>query len=348
MTQEDVYLDDYEYYEALFDPSWENPNGRRKPKDRHVPKKTQTQVITGLTDDLSDVDLGFSTTYRPSRYEEGWLLSSLYSFYDEGLITDVLALVKGGKEASVYCCKAHAARGGGLLAAKVYRPRMFRNLRNDKMYRQGREILVGVGRPAGRDSGYIERAIRTKSAFGLQAAHTSWLMHEYTAMEQLYEAGGAVPQPIAANDNAILMSYHGDEQMAAPTLNTVNPEPEEAQVLLHEVLRNVELMLQHDLIHGDLSAYNILYWEGEITLIDFPQVVNLYANRKARFILQRDIQRTCEYFGRQGVRSNPRTIMNDLWRRYVPQLHPEDLAADQSRLEATIAAAMSAESELHG
>ena len=111
------------------------------------------------------MDLGFQTTYRPSRYEAGWLLSSLYSFYNEGLITDVLALVKGGKEASVYCCQAHPATGLDLLAAKVYRPRMFRNLRNDKMYRQGREILLAGGGPAGRDSGYIERAIRHKTSF---------------------------------------------------------------------------------------------------------------------------------------------------------------------------------------
>ena len=32
-------------------------------------------------------------------------------------------------------------------------------------------------------------------------------MHEYTTLERLYQAGAAVPQPIAAAENAILMSY---------------------------------------------------------------------------------------------------------------------------------------------
>jgi RIO kinase 1 len=209
---------------------------------------------------------------------------------------------------------------------------MFRNLRNDKMYREGRDILTAGGNPAGRDSVYIERAIRNKTAFGQQAGHTSWLMHEFTAMEQLYKAGAAVPRPIAPSDNAILMSYHGDERMAAPTLNTVQLDPSEARLLFQEVLRNVDLMLQHDLIHGDLSAYNILYWEGEITLIDFPQVVNLRSNPKARFLLQRDIQRTCEYFAEQGVWSDPNAILGEFWGRYVQELAPEDLAADWSRL----------------
>ena len=350
MIQDDTLIDKYEAYEELFDPMLAGHTARRRPKANHKPKKTRHEIIAELTDDTSDVELGFSTTYRPSRYESGWLLSSLFSFYDEGLISDVLAQVKGGKEASVYRCQATEATGGGRLAAKVYRPRMFRNLRNDKMYRQGREILLAGGGPAGRDSGYIERAIRNKTAFGLQSAHTSWLMYEFTAMESLHEAGGAVPRPVASSPNAILMSYHGDERMAAPTLNTVRLERDEAEVLFGEVLRNIELMLQHDLVHGDLSAYNILYWApegppGEITLIDFPQVVNLRTNREARFILERDIQRICEYFSAQGVPCDAATIIDDFWSRHVETPHDDDLKADWSRLLAGLEDALRGHAE---
>ena len=336
--RDDTYIDKYERYEEQYDPDWQASVARSRTKANHKPKKSQRQILAELTDDLSDVELGFETTYRPSHYEQGWLLQSLFSFYDEGLITDVLALVKGGKEASVYLCQAHPATGLDLVAAKVYRPRMFRNLRNDAMYRQGREVLVATGKPAGKAAGTIARAIRNKTAFGLEAAHTSWLMHEFVATERLYEAGGAVPRPISSSENAILMSYHGDEGLAAPTLNTVHLEVEEARRLFQEVMRNVELMLQNDLIHGDLSAYNILYWApeglpGEMTIIDFPQVVDLHSNPKARFILERDIQRTCEYFASQGVASDPRAITGALWRRFVGEPHPEDVAADWSRLE---------------
>jgi RIO kinase 1 len=342
VMQDDVPIDKYEHFEELYDPLWADRNAQRRRKANHQPKKAHSQILAELADDTSDLELGFSTTYQPSRHEAGWLLSSLYSFYDERLITDVLALVKGGKEASVYRCRANPAIGADLVAAKVYRPRMFRNLRNDKMYRQGREILLAGGGPAGRDAGYIERAIRNKTPFGLQAAHTSWLMYEFTAIERLYEAGAAVPRPIAPSSNALLMSYHGDERMAAPTLNTVSLEPDEAQRLFQEVLRNIDLMLQHDLVHGDLSAYNILYWvpdeaPSEITLIDFPQIVNLRTNHKAYPILQRDIQRVCEYFGQQGVESDPVAIMDELWNRYVEQPDPEDLMADWSRVEAALA-----------
>ncbi|MGC9334660.1 MAG: RIO1 family regulatory kinase/ATPase [Anaerolineae bacterium] len=343
MSQDDVYIDKYEYYEALYDPSWVAAAQRQRKHDpNHRPKKAQSEILSELADDLSDVELGFETTYQPSHHEQGWLLSSLHSFYDEGLIADVLALIKGGKEASVYLCQANPTTGLDLLAAKVYRPRMFRNLRNDAMYRQGREVLTAQGRPAGKQAGTFARAIRNKTTFGLQAAHTSWLMHEFMAMERLYEVGAAVPRPISSSDNAILMSYHGDECIAAPTLNTVGLEKDEAERLFREVLHNVDLMLQQDLVHGDLSAYNILYWvagagPGEITLIDFPQVVNLHMNPKARFILRRDVQRTCEYFASQGVDCDPGAVFDELWGRYVEDPDPKDLAADWSRLEEAMA-----------
>jgi RIO kinase 1 len=85
------------------------------------------------------------------------------------------------------------------------------------------------------------------------------------------------------------------------------------------------------MIHGDLSAYNILYWEGEITLIDFPQVTDSRGNTHARDILARDVTRVCEYFADQGVDNDPQNILYHLWKRYV-ELDARLQAADISRL----------------
>jgi RIO kinase 1 len=167
-----------------------------------------------------------------------------------------------------------------------------------------------------------------KSAFGQQVAHTSWLMHEYNALELLNDAGGDVPRAFAAANNAILMTYIGDGSGAAPALNEINLDEDEAWPLFKKVLDNVTLMLQYGRIHGDLSAYNILYWQGDITLIDFPQVVNSRvdtgthavgsrANPDAPFIFERDITRICEYFQEQGVACDAQAIVRELWQRYV-------------------------------
>ena len=121
-TESDSYEDDYEYYERLFDPMQTDRRARRKrkPTVRHIPKKAEDEVVAELGE-LAGLEAGFQTTYNPGRHEEGWLVDSLRGFYDEALIVDVLAKVKGGKEACVYLCKAHPAGGTDLLAAKVYR-----------------------------------------------------------------------------------------------------------------------------------------------------------------------------------------------------------------------------------
>jgi RIO kinase 1 len=325
-------FDKFEYYEDLFDPINTDRQARRKRKPRvnSNPKKTTQEIITDVGE-TRGVEGGFTPTYQPARYERGWLLNSLSPFYEEELITDVLAQVKGGKEASVYRCLGHPGSGQALLAAKVYRPRQFRNLRNDGMYREGRQILTAEGRGMKPTDERILRALAKKTAFGAEVQHTSWLMHEYVALEQLHKAGGAVPQPLAAGDNAILMGYCGDEYSAAPTLQQVDLEPTEVESLFQEVLRNIDLMLQHNFVHGDLSAFNILYWQGKITLIDFPQVVDIHANKKAYFILQRDLTRVCEYFAKQGLVRNPEAILSDMWQRYLVS-NEENRVADESRL----------------
>ncbi len=324
----------YEDYEDLFNPLKTDRQARRKRKPRvnHQPKKSRREIVNQLAD-LTTLEGDFETTYKPSLYEAGWLLQSLRPFYDQSILLDIQALVKGGKEASVYRCAAHPSSGMDLIAAKVYRPRQFRSLSSDNMYREGREVLKDNGKAVKRSDHRIMRAMNKKTSYGVQVAHTSWLMHEYTTLETLHQIGAAVPKPIAASDNAILMGYVGDENLAAPTLNEVDLEPDEARDLFREVLRNVELMLRHGMIHGDLSAYNILYLDGEITLIDFPQVTNSHTNTNAHFILRRDILRICEYFHKQGVAADPDTILDHLWERYIA-IAPEDLQADLSRMEA--------------
>jgi RIO kinase 1 len=330
----DSYLDDYEQYETLFDPMRSDRKARRgrKPKTKHTPKKPEQQVIAELGESVG-LEGGFKTTYQPGLFEEGWLLQSLRDFYTQHYISDVLARVKGGKEASVYRCQATPSIGGGLVAAKVYRPNMFRNLRNDALYREGRGVLSAEGHDLNQSvhTDRMQRALGKKTAYGRQVAHTSWLMHEFKTLQTLHAAGGAVPKPFAASENAILMSYHGDESRAAPILQDVALDVDEARALFNVVLWNVELMLKHNLIHGDLSPYNILYWEGRITIIDFPQVINSQGNGSARFVLERDITRMCDYFAEQGVERDAEAVAHRLWKRYIAK-SPHDQKADESRL----------------
>lgn len=333
MNHIDSY-EQYERYEAEFDPQQTDRRARRarNPQKKHTPKKVVEQVVSEIAD-AAGLEGGFNPTYTPARYEEGWLLSSLERLYDQQLIADVMALVKGGKEANVYRCAAGPVIGATWAAAKVYRPRMFRQLRNDKRYREGRTILTAEGRPVKETDHRLMRAIGKKTAFGAEVSHTSWLMYEYTTLEKLHAAGAAVPKPYGVSGNAILMEYIGDEQLAAPLLSEVRLERHEAWPLFEELIRNIELMLSLGLVHGDLSAYNVLYWDGDITLIDFPQVTDARTNPNARAIFDRDVQRLCEYFARYGIQRNAGGLANALWGQFW-RVAEADVLADLSRLDA--------------
>jgi RIO kinase 1 len=109
----------------------------------------------------------------------------------------------------------------------------------------------------------------------------------------------------------------GDEEQAAPHLQSVKLEPDEVRPLYEKIVGNVELLLSNNLIHGDLSSYNILYWKGAVTIIDVPQAVDPRFNPDAYTLLQRDLQNVCAYFARYGVKSDPDRMTNYLWSRFV-------------------------------
>lgn len=282
---------------------------RQRFPDRHfkVDRAKNANFLKGQDDSSKS----FNFTYKAARFEEWWLLESLGEFYEHQWITDVLRRVKGGKEASVYMCRGGEAADSKLVTAKVYRPRVLRNLKNDSIYRTGRTDLDVSGNQIIKEAD--KNAIRRRTNYGEGLRHQSWIAYEFQTLEILHAAGADVPKPYAMEKNAILMDYIGDLDTAAPTLNSVTLDPDEATPLFERIIRNVDLLLSNDRIHGDLSAYNILYWDGDITLIDFPQVVSPEANPSAWTIFLRDITRICQYFDSQGLKTNARKLATELW-----------------------------------
>jgi RIO kinase 1 len=298
---------------------------RQRFPERHF--KYVREANAGFLKGQDDSSRSFNFTYSAARFEEWWLLESLGDFYEHQWITDVLRSLKGGKEASVYLCRSGPAIEAPLVAAKVYRPRSLRNLKNDSQYRAGRVDLDESGKAIVKDGDL--HAMEKRTNYGEELRHQSWIAYEFQTLEILHAAGADVPKPHAMEKNAILMDYIGDFGHAAPTLNSVGLDPDEVQPLFERVIRNIDLLLSSQRIHGDLSAYNILYWEGDITLIDFPQVVPPESNPSAWTIFLRDVTRICQYFNSQGIRSNPRQLASELWtshgHRIVKEIDPRDL-----------------------
>ncbi len=288
---------------------------------RTIARIKENQSQHAVLDDLlghQTIDVGadsvFSPTFTASRYEREWFFRYLGPFYDEAQITDVLFRIKGGKEATVYCCTGPVLEGTGLLAAKIYRPRMFRNLRNDVRYRQNRRVLDPFGKEVGDDR--LARAIQKGTDIGKEALQISWLQHEYHALQVLFDAGVKVPRLIATGSNTILMEYFGDREMSAPTLQEVHLSQKEAQKTFTALMNDVDTMLGCGYVHGDLSAYNVLYFDGDYRIIDLPQVVNPDQNPDAKEIFFRDVTRLAQYFKRYGIDARPQEIARGMWQKY--------------------------------
>ncbi len=284
----------------------------RRSEKKRIQKAKQNPDMDENNPLISEVKTKFS--YQASRFEAGWLMESLAEFYQNQWISDIHHMIKGGKEASVYLCQSMIEKNPTWIAAKVYRPRRFRNLRNDGIYREGRNNLDENGNII-INAGMLV-AMRKKTAYGLLLLHQSWIQHEFNTLKLLHTKGCDVPQALVSNANSILMEYIGDRNSGAPTLHEVTLTHNEAKEIGQRVLFNIERMLENQRIHGDLSPYNILIWENKITLIDFPQALHPNQNPQAFALFERDIEKMDQYFQQYGFSLQSKQIAPLLWNKY--------------------------------
>ncbi|MBU1049561.1 hypothetical protein KKG90_05990 [Candidatus Bipolaricaulota bacterium] len=266
---------------------------------------------------LDDIDpeeeklRGVRSIEEDEKTVEEVLLAHLEPLIEDRLIAEVIRPIKSGKEAVVYCCRAHESLGGELIAAKIYRPVERRSFKNDAVYQQGRE------RGARPDARTL-RALGKKTARGRVHKFSAWIAHEMRTMTLLYQAHADVPEPIERQGPVILMQYFGDERAPAPVLVNVTLDAGEVTTIYQQILRNVELFLAQHRVHADLSAYNMLYVDDHIVIIDFPQSVDPRYNDDAFDLLVRDVKNVNGFFRDYDLEVvDPFYYTLDLWRKHV-------------------------------
>ncbi|MCE9666490.1 hypothetical protein LY474_01580 [Myxococcus stipitatus] len=238
---------------------------------------------------------------------------SLETLLADGIIEAVIGQLKTGKEAEVWLVQ-HA---GQVVAAKLYKERHERNFRNNAGYREGREVRNSRTR----------RAMEKGSRFGQAAAEEAWKSAESDSLYKLHAQGVRVPTPVMFYEGILLMELVLDaEGHPAPRLVEAPPAtPEDAQAMYLDLRSQVVNMLCADLIHGDLSPYNILMGAMGPTIIDFPQTVAAARNSRAEFYFRRDMDNVREFLA--GFAPWLRGTGGDtgeIWQAYVRrELTPE-------------------------
>src|SRR5438132_188280 len=198
-----------------------------------------------------------------------------------GLATEVVGLISAGKEANVYLARYN----GAPLAIKSYR-----------LYRTSHR----GGGPVKQDS------------MGWRAAH------EYEMMRQAWKGGVKVPTPARRVENRFSMRYLGTENGPAPRLkDVVLEEPGE---FLDQVLDTVRRLIGAGVVHGDLSAFNILVHEGDPWVIDFSEAIRVdragaspwIRLTEARAVLETGLAALQMYFRKYDLQIDVAAYANEL------------------------------------
>ena len=227
--------------------------------------------------------------------------SDLQELRDKGILDEIISIIKSGKEASVYLGKVTDE----YMAVKIYTDLRVRSFRKDDIYRQGR--FIGNTR--------LEKAIDQGSEKGLDAHQILWVQEEFRQMKFLYEAGIPVPRPIAISGLVILMEFIGTDFEPAERLSDCDLDKEEAEDAFRQSLKILEAIVESGRIHGDFSAFNLLWHNGKAVVIDFPQIVSIERNSSARELLHRDITSLCKSFKRFKIDADAERIFNRLVRK---------------------------------
>lgn len=225
----------------------------------------------------------------------------------DGALDTELGVLKTGKEADAFLLERalppELRRGlpgeRALLVAKRYRAPERSSFHRSAAYTEGRRV---------RDSREA-RAMARGTAFGRESAAAQWARAEFDALCRLHSAGLPVPYPVQIQGTEVLMEFVGTEEagtaVAGPRLHEMRPSPERATQWARQIREAVVRLGQLGLVHGDLSAYNILVdprtVDEQLVIIDVPQMVDLVGNANGRAFLARDCRNVCTWLRAHGA-----------------------------------------------
>lgn len=218
-----------------------------------------------------------------------------------------LGILKTGKEADVFLLEravpgSTAVGESVVMAAKRYRDPEHRSFHRSAVYTEGRSMKRS------RD----ERALKRKSTFGRQVAAGEWAISEWSSLKRLWSLGVPVPYPVQIDGTEILMEWITVDGETAPRLAQTRPEPDLLWLYFEQLSEVLATMAQEGLVHGDLSAYNILAAGERLVIIDLPQVVDLVGNPQGMDFLLRDCTNICGWFRMRGLEVDEHDLFGDL------------------------------------
>jgi RIO kinase 1 len=141
----------------------------------------------------------------------------------------------------------------------------------------------------------------------------AWAKKEFKNLERLNKVGVRAPKPIIKIKNVLVMEYIGDTKMPAPMLKDVSLEkPEEIFDTLIDFI--LKMYRKAELVHSDMSAFNVLIHKNKPYLIDLGQGV-LLEHSHAHEFLKRDIYNIVQYFKKYNIDADEDEIYKNITKK---------------------------------
>lgn len=109
------------------------------------------------------------------------------------------------------------------------------------------------------------------------------------------------PDAISLKKHVLVMTFIGSDASPAPTLKVANLEPAQLRDSYVQILDIMETMYKKcELIHGDLSEYNLLWSSNSVYVIDVSQSM-FTSHPNANSFLYRDCKNILGFYERSGL-----------------------------------------------
>ncbi|KZV17357.1 Serine/threonine-protein kinase Rio1 [Dorcoceras hygrometricum] len=243
-------------------------------------------VTTAIRESVRDMAIGKTrTTEKADRATVEQAIDPrtrmvLFKMLNRGVFHDINGCISTGKEANVY----HATKSDGQeLAIKIYKT----------------SVLVFKDRDR-----YVQGDYRFRYGYckhNPRKMVKTWAEKEMRNLMRLRAAGIRCPAPLLLRLHVLVMEFLGNSGWAAPRLKDAALSLDKLREGYMEMIMVMRTMYQKcKLVHGDLSEYNILYFEGHLYIIDVSQSVDLDHPHALDF-LREDCVHVSDFFKKNGV-----------------------------------------------
>ncbi|KAK5641083.1 hypothetical protein RI129_009630 [Pyrocoelia pectoralis] len=211
----------------------------------------------------------------------------IYKMINKQLLERVNGIISIGKEAVILHAETDPSYADGPLpkecVIKIFKTTLAEFKQREKYIRDDHRFKDKIGKQR------IRRTIHI------------WAEKEMHNLMRLKKAGIACPEVIALKRHVLVISFIGENNCPAPKLKDAIMDATDYIMAYDQVVEGMKVLYtKANLIHADLSEYNILWHNNQCYFIDVSQSTEPTHNDAFHF-LYRDCENITNFFSRKGV-----------------------------------------------